>query len=66
MSLLLLILPPFECPVATLGSFVIAFLYMALELAVYQTIDLRGATSPMIVAGVSIVWMGLGYSTYLA
>ncbi|GAX77307.1 hypothetical protein CEUSTIGMA_g4753.t1 [Chlamydomonas eustigma] len=50
---------------ATLGSFVIAFLYMVLELAVYKTIDMRGAISPMLVAGISIVWMSAGYSNYL-
>uniref|UniRef100_A0A7R9V3N2 Uncharacterized protein n=1 Tax=Chlamydomonas euryale TaxID=1486919 RepID=A0A7R9V3N2_9CHLO len=50
---------------ATLGSFGVAFTYMTLEMAVYKTIGLRGAMSPLIIAGVSIVWMGLGYSKYV-
>ena len=46
---------------STFSSFIVALLYMLNELIVHQTIDVKGATSPLIVAGVSIVWMGLNY-----
>ena len=36
---------------ATLGSFVVALSYMLLELLVFKTLDVRGAMSPMCIAG---------------
>eukprot|EP00955_Chlamydomonas_euryale_P033296 347484-Chlamydomonas_euryale.AAC.2 len=60
--------PPPSCiattAAATLGSFGVAFTYMTLEMAVYKTIGLRGAMSPLIIAGMGrvrevwIVWDG--------
>ena len=45
-------LTPCSAPAgATLGSFVVALSYMLLELLVFKTLDVRGAMSPMCIAG---------------
>lgn len=51
---------------ATLGSFLIALLHFAMELALFQTMSLKFALQPMIVAGISSLWMALGWNYYTA
>eukprot|EP00195_Chlamydomonas_chlamydogama_P004116 CAMPEP_0202921330 /NCGR_PEP_ID=MMETSP1392-20130828/77338_1 /ASSEMBLY_ACC=CAM_ASM_000868 /TAXON_ID=225041 /ORGANISM="Chlamydomonas chlamydogama, Strain SAG 11-48b" /LENGTH=49 /DNA_ID=CAMNT_0049614895 /DNA_START=285 /DNA_END=434 /DNA_ORIENTATION=- len=47
-----------------MSSFAVAIAYFSLEMFVYKTVGLKGAMTPMIIAGTSVVWMALGYSTY--
>lgn len=49
---------------ATVFSFAVALLYVLLELLVYNTISLSKAAQPLIVAGVSLLWMGAGWNYY--
>jgi hypothetical protein len=49
---------------ATLGSFLIALLHFAMELMLFKTLGLATALQPMIVAGISSLWMGLGWNYY--
>lgn len=49
---------------ATMGSFAAALLHFGTELVIYKTVDVKGATSPFLVASISLVWMGLGWGTY--
>ncbi|GMH41063.1 hypothetical protein BSKO_08973 [Bryopsis sp. KO-2023] len=49
---------------ATLVSFVIALLHFGTELLLFKTISLQKALSPMIVAGLSTLWMGAGWNYY--
>ena len=49
---------------ATLGSFLVALLHFALELGLFQTMGLATALQPMVVAGVSSLWMALGWNYY--
>ena len=51
---------------ATLGSFLIALLHFLLELLAYKTVGLKTAIQPMIVAGVSSLWMIAGWNYYTA
>ena len=51
---------------ATLGSFLIALLHFLLELLVFKTVGLKTAIQPMIVAGVSSLWMIAGWNYYTA
>lgn len=50
---------------ATLASFVLALIFFSSELLLYKTLSLKSALQPMIVAGVSVLWMGLGFNYYL-
>lgn len=49
---------------ATFGSFVIALGYFLLEHLVYETVPLKRAMQPLVVASVSILWMGAGFNYY--
>lgn len=49
---------------ATLFSFVAALCFFLLELLVYQTVSWKSALSPLIIAGVSTLWMGAGWNYY--
>ena len=51
---------------ATLGSFAVALVKFAAELLVFKTVDVKGATSPGVIATVSVVWMAAGWGTYSA
>jgi hypothetical protein len=51
---------------ATLGSFLIALVHFLLELLAYKTVGLKTAIQPMIVAGVSSLWMIAGWNYYTA
>jgi hypothetical protein len=51
---------------ATLGSFLIALLHFILELVAYKTVGLKTAIQPMVVAGVSSLWMIAGWNYYTA
>lgn len=49
---------------ATLFSFLVAFLHFAAELLIFKTTSPASAISPLLVSGVSVLWMGLGWSYY--
>jgi hypothetical protein len=49
---------------ATFGSFVIALGYFLIEHVVYGTVPLKRAMQPLVVASVSILWMGAGFNYY--
>ncbi|KIY96957.1 Ergosterol biosynthetic protein 28 [Monoraphidium neglectum] len=49
---------------ATLLSFVVALAHFLTELLVFKTMSLKGAASPMVVAGLSVLWMGAGWNYY--
>lgn len=49
---------------ATLLSFVVALVHFVTELLVFKTMTLKGAASPMVVAGLSVLWMGAGWNYY--
>ncbi|KAF8060619.1 rplL [Scenedesmus sp. PABB004] len=49
---------------ATLLSFVVALTHFATELLVFKTMSLRGAAAPMVIAGLSTLWMGAGWNYY--
>ncbi|KAL3137025.1 hypothetical protein ABBQ32_006614 [Trebouxia sp. C0010 RCD-2024] len=49
---------------ATFFSFVAALCFFLLELFVYQTVSWKSALQPLIVAGVSTLWMGAGWNYY--
>jgi hypothetical protein len=49
----------------TLASFVLALMFFMGELLLFKTLSWKMALQPMIVAGVSVLWMGLGYNYYL-
>jgi hypothetical protein len=49
---------------ATLFSFLVAFLHFAAELLVFKTTTPLSALSPLLVSGISVLWMGLGWSYY--
>lgn len=49
---------------ATWVSFLVALLFFLSELMVFRTVSLKAALSPMIVASVSALWMGLGFNYY--
>jgi hypothetical protein len=49
---------------ATLGSFVIALVHFCLEYFVYETVTFRTVIQPMVVASISILWMGAGWRYY--
>ncbi|GBG00438.1 hypothetical protein Rsub_13094 [Raphidocelis subcapitata] len=49
---------------ATLLSFVVALVHFATELLVFRTMSIKGAASPMVVAGLSTLWMGAGWNYY--
>ncbi|KAG7666824.1 hypothetical protein Ndes2526B_g04681 [Nannochloris sp. 'desiccata'] len=51
---------------ATLGSFLIALLHFLLELFAFKTVGLKTAIQPMVVAGVSSLWMIAGWNYYTA
>eukprot|EP00877_Chromochloris_zofingiensis_P006908 jgi/Chrzof1/2470/Cz11g16270.t1 len=48
----------------TLLSFVVALLHFLSELLIFKTMSIKGAASPMIVAGLSTLWMGAGWNYY--
>eukprot|EP01023_Acetabularia_acetabulum_P043799 TRINITY_DN4379_c0_g1_i1.p1 TRINITY_DN4379_c0_g1~~TRINITY_DN4379_c0_g1_i1.p1 ORF type:complete len:160 (-),score=14.66 TRINITY_DN4379_c0_g1_i1:195-617(-) len=50
---------------ATLFSFVAALIHFSTELILYKTMSIEGAMSPGIIAGVSVVWMTLGWNYYV-
>jgi hypothetical protein len=45
-------------------SFVVALIHFLLELVVFRTLGVKTAVQPMVVAGVSVLWMGLGWNYY--
>ena len=49
---------------ATFGSFLIALGFFLLEHFVYETVPLKRAMQPLVVATVSILWMGAGWNYY--
>jgi len=49
---------------ATLFSFVLALLFFLAELAIFRTLSWKTALQPLIVASVSVIWMGLGWNYY--
>lgn len=49
---------------ATLASFAVAFLHFSTELLVFKTLSWKSAANPMVVAGVSLLWMGAGWNYY--
>lgn len=49
---------------ATLGSFLIALLHFSIEVFVYNTVSVKSAIQPMVVASVSSLWMGAGWNYY--
>lgn len=49
---------------ATLFSFGAAAAFFASEALVFGTVSLRSAANPGTIAGISLVWMGLGWSYY--
>jgi Erg28 like protein len=51
---------------ATLGSFIVAFINFAAEFLVFQTVDFKGFMSPFIVSSISITWLIAGWGTYSA
>eukprot|EP00275_Glaucocystis_incrassata_P000701 EC120326.1.p1 GENE.EC120326.1~~EC120326.1.p1 ORF type:complete len:135 (+),score=3.08 EC120326.1:37-441(+) len=50
--------------IATLGSFVIAFFNMSMELLVFRTVVIKTAIMALVPAGVSILWMSVGWSSF--
>lgn len=50
---------------ATLMSFVLALLFFCGELFYFKTLGWKSALQPMLVAGISVLWMGSGYKYYL-
>ena len=48
----------------TFGSFLIALGFFLLEHFVYETVPLKRAMQPLVVATVSILWMGAGWNYY--
>lgn len=58
-------MPPL-CPnaAATLGSFIIALLHFISELFIYETVSIKTAIQPLIVASISTLWMGAGWNYY--
>ncbi|GAB4822498.1 hypothetical protein N2152v2_009544 [Parachlorella kessleri] len=49
---------------ATLLSFVLALLHFSLELVVFKTMAWQFALQPMVVAGISALWMAAGWNYY--
>lgn len=49
---------------ATMGSFMIAWVKFVAELFIYKTVDVRGAASPFLISSASIIWMATGWGTY--
>ena len=49
---------------ATFGSFVIALGFFVMEHFVYGTVPMKRALQPLVVASVSILWMGAGFNYY--
>ncbi|CAK0751688.1 hypothetical protein CVIRNUC_002087 [Coccomyxa viridis] len=49
---------------ATLFSFVAAMLHFLAEVTMFKTMSLKAAANPMIIAGLSILWMGAGWNYY--
>lgn len=49
---------------ATLFSFVVALSFFLLELLVYQTLSWQSSLQPLIVAGITTLWMGAGWNYY--
>ncbi|CAL8462404.1 g1937 [Coccomyxa elongata] len=49
---------------ATLISFLAALVHFSLELLVFKTMSLKSAANPMIIAGLSALWMGAGWNYY--
>lgn len=49
---------------ATLLSFVVALVHFLSELLIFKTMSIKGAASPMVVAGLSVLWMGAGWNYY--
>lgn len=49
---------------ATLFSFGAAAAFFASEALVFGTVSLRSAANPGTIAGISLVWMGMGWSYY--
>ncbi|KAK9845316.1 hypothetical protein WJX81_003364 [Elliptochloris bilobata] len=50
---------------ATLLSFVAALVHFTIEVLVYKTMSLKSAANPLIIAGISTLWMGAGWNYYL-
>eukprot|EP00882_Tetradesmus_deserticola_P001237 GHRQ01001338.1.p1 GENE.GHRQ01001338.1~~GHRQ01001338.1.p1 ORF type:complete len:161 (+),score=43.75 GHRQ01001338.1:190-672(+) len=49
---------------ATLLSFVVALVHFVTELLVFKTMSIKGAATPLIIAGLSTLWMGAGWNYY--
>eukprot|EP00879_Flechtneria_rotunda_P020604 GHRR01021681.1.p1 GENE.GHRR01021681.1~~GHRR01021681.1.p1 ORF type:complete len:168 (+),score=42.60 GHRR01021681.1:158-661(+) len=49
---------------ATLLSFVVALIHFITELLVFRTMSIKGAATPMVIAGLSTLWMGAGWNYY--
>eukprot|EP00878_Enallax_costatus_P003825 GHUV01004041.1.p1 GENE.GHUV01004041.1~~GHUV01004041.1.p1 ORF type:complete len:159 (+),score=27.27 GHUV01004041.1:183-659(+) len=49
---------------ATLLSFVVALLHFLTELFLFKTMSIKGAAAPMVIAGLSTLWMGAGWNYY--
>ena len=49
---------------ATFGSFLIALFHFSIEVFVYNTVSVRSAIQPMIIASISSLWMGAGWNYY--
>jgi Erg28 like protein len=49
---------------ATLGSFIVAFVNFAAEFLIFQTVDVKGFLSPFIISAISIIWLSAGWGTY--
>lgn len=49
---------------ATLFSFVLALVFFLSELFVFKTLSWQKVLQPLTVAGVSVLWMGMGWNYY--
>ncbi|EIE24062.1 hypothetical protein COCSUDRAFT_14819, partial [Coccomyxa subellipsoidea C-169] len=49
---------------ATLFSFLAALVHFTMELLVFKTLSLKSAANPLIIAGLSALWMGAGWNYY--
>lgn len=49
---------------ATLLSFVVALVHFITEVLVFKTMSIKGAATPMAIAGLSTLWMGAGWNYY--
>eukprot|EP01025_Chloroclados_australasicus_P001200 TRINITY_DN10347_c1_g1_i1.p3 TRINITY_DN10347_c1_g1~~TRINITY_DN10347_c1_g1_i1.p3 ORF type:complete len:140 (-),score=1.99 TRINITY_DN10347_c1_g1_i1:348-767(-) len=50
---------------ATVFSFIAALIHFTTEFFLYETMSVKGVLSPGIIAGVSVVWMIIGWSKYV-